>query len=220
MAYRRLPNTDNARLTAVVKLNSMLSKDKSELERFKMDVISFQRKYEELINQRDKYKAEKSLLNKQKKELLSRLKIYVSHFFQVFNFAIDRREINKEARTYFKLRTNTGVIPSLSKESEVIDWAYNIIVGENKRIKEGGEAISHPKVSKIRRIAEETECVINEISILNKHYDDYKVVVNSQRTEIDLFIKQMWNEIEFQFRDNPIEIKRKKATQYGVVYVK
>ena len=36
---------------------------------------------------------------------------------------------------------------------------------------------------------------------------------------IDAFIKKIWNEIEFQFINETIENKRKKATHYGVVYV-
>ena len=43
--------------------------------------------------------------------------------------------------------------------------------------------------------------------------------INKQRQKVDVFIKQIWNEIEFQFANEPIEIKRKQAAEYGVVYI-
>lgn len=220
MAYRRLPNTDNARLIAILRLKEMLNRDASVLVNRQKKITDFKMSFEKLIETRDTYKTNRSLLNKQKKEMLGILKVYVSHFLQVFNFAIDRGEIEKEARSFFKLTINTGVIPSLSKETEIIEWAYNIVEGEEKRVVKGAEFISHPKSSQIKIITVATEKLMNDLQIMEQLFEGHKIELAKQRIEIDLFIKQVWNEIEFQFINEPIEIKRKKAAQYGVVYVK
>lgn len=219
MAYRRLPNTDNARLLAILKLNEMLNDNNSALKSHRKEIVSFKEAFEKLIEKRNTYKAKRSTLNKQKKESLKRLKIYVSHFLQVFNFAIDRGDINKECRKFFGLTINTGVIPSLSKEAEIIKWANNIVLGEQKRIANGVEVISHPKFTLIKEIAEETEKVIADLKILDDLFKECQKEISEQRTIVDALIRQLWNEIEFQFVNKPIEIKRKEAARYGVVYV-
>lgn len=219
MAYRRLPNTDNARLLAILKLNELLSDDDSVLKNYKEKIIDHTSIFKKLIEKRDAYKIKRRALNKQKKELLLRLKIYVSHFLQVFNFAIDRGDIDKECRKFFELRTNTGVIPPLSKESDIIKWSHRIVAGEQKRIVKGAEVISHPNFTQIQRITIATDKVIADLKILDDLFRIYQEEIAGQRVIVDDFIKQLWNEIEFQYVNEPIAIKRKKATQYGVVYV-
>jgi hypothetical protein len=219
MAYRRLPNTDNARLLAILKLNELLNDGDLVLKNYREKIIDYKSIFEKLIEKRDSYNAKKRTLNKQKKELLLRLKIYVSHFLQVFNFAIDRGDIDKECRKFFELRTNTGVIPSLSKETDIIKWAYRIVIGEQKRIVKGAEVISHPHYTQIQKIAIATDKVIADLKIIDDLFKAYQEEIAEQRVVVDDFIKQLWNEIEYQFINETIAIKRKKATRYGVVYV-
>ncbi len=219
MAYRRLPNTDNARLLAILKLNELLEEHDLILKNYRERIIDYTLIFKTLIEKRDIYKAKRRILNKQKKELLIRLKIYVSHFFQVFNFAIDRGDIDKECRKLFGLNINTGVIPSLSKESDITEWAYHIVVGEQKRITKGARVISHPNFYQIKEITIATEKIISDIKIVDDLYNDFQEEIIKERMNIDAFIKQLWNEIEHQFINEPIEIKRKKAARYGVVYV-
>lgn len=219
MAYRRLPNTDNARLIAITSLNNLLLGDDLLLDRHHKTIRGLNAIFGNLLNEREKLVKERTRLNKAKKEVLIQLRLYVSHFFQVFNFAIDRNDIPKSCRLFFRLSANTGNIPALTKEADVVGWANNIVVGEQERIKEGIETISHPKYTRIKELKEETE------TILAKQKEIELVLLNCQkeiakkRKKVDTFIKQVWNEIEFQFINEPIEIKRKKAAQYGVAYV-
>ena len=220
MAYRRLPNTDKARLTAIVRLNELLVIEESNLLNNHQEAIgSLKIVFEELIDRRNEFVTKRRVLNKTKRDLLVKLRLYVSHFLQVFTLAIDREDILKESRAFFKLEINTGVIPSLSKETDVIKWANNIVSGEQKRIEQGIEAISHPRFTRIKEIKEASEKIMDELLDLEKSIEDYYPEIIGQRTRIDVFIKQIWNKIEFQFLNEPIEIKRKKATHFGVVYV-
>jgi hypothetical protein len=40
-----------------------------------------------------------------------------------------------------------------------------------------------------------------------------------QRSKVDEIIQQVWNEVEQTFNDLPEEMKREKASDYGLVYV-
>ena len=44
-------------------------------------------------------------------------------------------------------------------------------------------------------------------------------LLNIKRTEVDGVIQQVWNEVEYSYRDLPEEMKREKASDYGLVYV-
>lgn len=221
MVYRRLPNTDNSRLIAIMRLNELLLGENFEvLNNFKDTIVNYKTVFEELIIKRKDFVLKRRLLNERKKIQIGELRLYVSHFLQVFNFAIERGDISKEARFFFGLEIYTGVIPPLSKESDVLKWAKNIIEGEQQRVNNGSVVISYPDFLKLEKIKEIAEGLIEELQKLENSFESYQTEIKKQRINIDAFIKQIWNEIEFQFSNDEIEIKRKKATCFGVVYVK
>ncbi len=197
MAYRRLPNTDNSRLIAILRLNELLLSEESYVLSENSDsILKHKMAFEELIEKRKNFVLERSLLNKSKKIQVGELRLNVSHFLQVFNFAIDRNDISKRSRSLFGLERNTGTIPLLSKEAEVLKWAENIIEGESGRIDEGGEEISHPNYLKIKKIKESTESLVTDLQVLEKSFESYQSDILEQRKKTDEFIKEIWNQIQ------------------------
>jgi len=220
MAYRRLPNTDNSRLMAILRLNELLMLNESNLLNENSEsILEHKITFEGLVEKRKNFVLERSLLNKVKKTQMEELRIYVSHFLQVFNFAIDRNDISKKSRYLFGLEKNTGTIPLLSKETEVLKWAENIIEGECRRIDGGDVGISHPNYLKIEEVKNITDSLIMDLQVLEKSFESYQSDILKQRQKTDAFIKEIWNQIELQFINEPIEVKRKKAARFGVVYV-
>jgi hypothetical protein len=74
------------------------------------------------------------------------------------------------------------------------------------------------------------------IAVLKVHYDKFMEYhnyqqslknrsqraqdqLNEKRSQIDAVIQQLWNEVESSFGDLPEEMRREKATEYGLVYV-
>jgi hypothetical protein len=43
--------------------------------------------------------------------------------------------------------------------------------------------------------------------------------LNVQRAQVDTVIQQIWNEVEETFNELPEEMRREKASEYGLVYV-
>ena len=43
--------------------------------------------------------------------------------------------------------------------------------------------------------------------------------LNIQRSQVDSIIQQIWNEVEETFNELPEEMRREKASEYGLVYV-
>ena len=107
MPYRRLPNTDKARLKS---LNIALSKGR-ELPPFKLAFS--QKSYQKLQNflsgyenALSYYRQSYSVQIKKNNDYLASLKkarMYISHFIQVLNMSVQRGEILPESRKYFKI---------------------------------------------------------------------------------------------------------------------
>ena len=74
------------------------------------------------------------------------------------------------------------------------------------------------------------------IAVLKVHYDKFLEYHNYQkslknrsqraqdqlnihRAQVDSLIQQLWNEVEETFNELPEEIRREKASEYGLVYV-
>jgi len=107
MPYRRLPNTDNARLKA---LRTALDKGK-EIPPFKLAfkqstltrVQTILPNYETAISeQRNSYnlQIEKS---KGHSKSMKKAKMYISHFIQVINMSVQRGDMSPDIRNYFGL---------------------------------------------------------------------------------------------------------------------
>ena len=141
MPYRRLPNTDAARLKALkiafskgreftpfqlAFSQSTFQKVQSFLPSFEKAMLESKQSYEKQVDR-----------NKEYVKLLKRAKLYVSHFIQVVNMAILRGELPTSERSFFNLDEDEKKTPNLSSETELIEWGQKIIEGEEQRKRTG-----------------------------------------------------------------------------------
>ena len=134
MPYRRLPNTDLARLRA---LRIAFEKGR-ELHPFQLaftqstyqNVQSNLPVFERAV-QESRYafnvQVEKG---KEYARLLKKVKLYMSHFIQVTNMAIARGDLSPSDRDYFGFSRDQSKVPLFSTENEVIEWGEKLIHGE------------------------------------------------------------------------------------------
>jgi hypothetical protein len=223
MPYRRLPNTDNARLNA---LKAALKKGK-DLPPFKLSFAqgSFQRLQSLLPSYETALSEHKNSYNLQieKNKILNRkikkVRVYISHFIQVINMAICRGELPESTRKYFGLENYDKKLPSLVSEDEVFEWGKKLIDGEYKRRMEGLNPITNPTIAVVTVNYEQfTEAYTNQKN-LRKRNSLAQDQLNRKRDEADQLIQQIWNEVEETYKDLPEEMRRVKASEYGLVYV-
>ena len=223
MPYRRLPNTDKARLKA---LNIALSKGK-DLPPFK---LAFSQKSNQKLqnflscyeNAMSFYRHSYSVQTKNNSEYVSSLKkarMYISHFIQVLNMAINRGEIKATAREYFGLGGNESRIPSFNTEMDVIKWGELLINGEAKRLLDGNSPVTNPTIALVKVRYEAFLEKFHYQKTLQKNTSRAWDKLSELRKEADMIILQVWNEVEESFKDLPDDLKREKAKEYGLVYV-
>lgn len=223
MPYRRLPNTDKARIRA---MEAALSKAKTtfshQLAYSYLTSLDLEMIYPELSAAHAKLnKAKESQFNKSREyaEVYRKAKLYVSHFMQVLNFAIIREELKPEVRSFYDLKVDLQNLPLLTKEEHIFKWGRKLIDGDNKRLAAGGSPLYNPSIAMVRVYFEKFENAYKIRKGLQEQTDFASEKMHKIREKADKVILQIWNEVENHFNNLPEEQKRIEAEKYGVVYV-
>ena len=222
MPYRRLPNTDTARIRA---MRIALEKGK-ELPPHKMAFSSrtlvrlqkFLPVFEHSIQLKRMSLSSQSKKFKDYNEVVKKARIYLTHFIRVMNMAIFRGDLPVDTRAYYGLATNDSTVPSLYTENELLSWGRRIIEGEELRIKKGGSPITNPTIAVVKVRFEQFLDALNYNKTLSKKNLDSALKNNELRKEADKIILEVWNEVESRHLNLEEHEKRKESENYGLKY--
>lgn len=223
MPYRRLPNTDVARLRAIeagLELGKRTAINKLAFSQQTLEKLqTFYPHFLGAIRQLNISKQNQFDRSKEYGEIFRKAKLYISHFLQVVNFAILRGEMKPEVIEYYGLKVNSKAAPPLNLEANVLSWGERIIDGEQKRVMRGGSPIYSPSIALVKVHYEEFKEAYRHQKMLQNNTNRASVRVAELREQADEMIQQMWNEVENSMIHLSDEEKREKASQYGIVYV-
>lgn len=223
MPYRRLPNTDNSRLKA---LSIAYNKGK-DLPPFKLAysqstlsrVQSLLSAYEHALSEnRNAYNLQLEK-NKDYHRHTKKARLYVSHFIQVINLAIIRGDLPASTRSYFGLEEDERKLPSLQTDEELFEWGNRLIAGEKERRNANLTPVTNPTIAVVKVFFDRFQEVYNVQNSLRKRCQRAMSDLNEKRHAVDAVIQQLWNEVEDKFKDLPEDLRREKASEYGLVYV-
>ncbi len=221
MPYRRLPNTDQARLRALERLSDIEQIVSGELPLSFKQLNEAQVCYPQFLNSVQMYNQtfeNQVNANKKYQQIVRNARLYISHFIQVLNLAVIRGEIKKDYKKFYKLEVEDFSLPELTNEQAITDWGRNIIEGENERLRNGGAPLQNPSIAKVK-----------------VHYDIFREYKNSQkihkgstarnletvaemRQKIDTLIREAWDAIEKFYAPLPPYKRWKACTHCGIVY--
>ena len=223
MPYRRLPNTDQARIRALksavgkgdvynvnelaISLNT-LSEARNFLSKFEIAHNYYAQCYDNQVKESPKHQSN-----------VKTARLYISHFIQVLNLSVLRSEVKPIHKKLYCLPIDNYNVPDLTSEAAMVEWGKRIIEGERKRTSQGGVPIYNPTIAKVK-----------------VHYDIFvdsyerkkalQVLTNrsleglaTMRTRADELILDIWNQVEEKFRNiSPNELRLDKCRDYGVIY--
>ncbi len=223
MPYRRLPNTDQARIRA---LKTVL--DKVDIYNMYNSLVSFET-LRAAQNFLTKFEAAHSYymdcFGRQSKAgdkhhaNVRTARLYISHFIQVLDLAAIRSEVRMSQKALYGLDVKSNNVPDLSTEAALAEWGKRIIDGESKRTAQGGIPIYNPSIAKVK-----------------VHYDifmesygrqrDYQAstarsleALAAMRAQADALILEIWNQVEAHFGQVlPLKKRLDSCREYGVVY--
>jgi hypothetical protein len=224
MPYRRLPNTDKARIrsleAAITKMRTsdyyapvlspeLFSRSEKKLVQFKEAV----ERYTKSLEAQTSYSKSEPYQNK-----LKNAKMYVSHFLTVFNMCVKRGEIKPADRKFYSIPDSSGELPDMSSDIAVIRCCENTIKGERERNSKGGIPIYNPTIAKVAVHYELFKELYDKQCELRQLTDEALLVVSLMRPQVDEVILEVWNSIENYFADLTGEKKLKACREYGLIY--
>ena len=221
MPYRRLPNTDQARLRALQ--TAILLGQKKDPEHLAFSAKSLNRLRAFYTNFETTLIHHKLARTQQEKSsntylaTVRKARLYLSHFIQVLNFAIQRGDMKPAVREFYGF--NEKKSPSLIMDSEVLEWGKRIIEGEHKRVTHGGNPLYNPSIAIVKVKFDQFLDAYHFQKTLQSNTARWTSKVADLRKEADEIILDIWNEVEEHYSDLQDEQKREKAMEYGLTYV-
>lgn len=223
MPYRRLPNTDKARLRALEKAFKKMESEGSRSVPYSESSMTalrnFLPKFQHSIISLEADRKNQVKKNKEYTDIMRKARMYISHYIQVMNFAISRNELKPQVREFYQLVDYGSALPPLNSEKDILDWGKKIIDGDHKRILSGGSPIYNPSIALVKVNFEKFIDAYHFQKTLQANTDRSANTVNTLRNQADQLILQLWNEIENKFEHLSDSQKRERSQQYGVAYV-
>lgn len=223
MPYRRLPNTDSARIRAMQ--NALHMAEKIPPYQLAYSVSTFQAlkyffpEFKQAVSIQKETLDRQSEKSKTHNESLKKARLYISHFIQVVNFAIIRGELKTGTRDYYLLAEYDKKLPNLNTEQEIIKWGERLIEGEQKRLEVGYTPITNPTIARVKVHFEDFLRIHKNQKYLQDAHNKALKKVADLREKADHLILNLWNEIEETYVNLSSEEKREKASEYGLIYV-
>ncbi|MFO8234274.1 MAG: hypothetical protein R6U04_02550 [Bacteroidales bacterium] len=223
MPYRRLPNTDKSRLKALKTAHTKgkeippfnLAFSQETLQR----LSSFLPKYEKAVSEyQNTYKIQ-TKNHKDYSNKLKKVKLYISHFIQVLNMSVMRGEMPPNSKAYYGLDENSRKVPALNSEQDLLHWGQKLIDGEEQRKIKGLPPVTNPTIAVIKVHYDKFVDACRFQKQLQENHSRAADKIQEMRKEADDIIVNIWNEVENNYSGEPEDIKREKASEYGVVYV-
>ena len=223
MPYRRLPNTDAARLRALeTALNKSIAVHHTELafsQKTLLKLKSFLTSYKLALTLNKEHTAQLKKLSDQTANNNRSLRLYFSHFVQVLNMAIIRGEYKPQIRTYYGFDEKATNLPDVVTDAMLVQWTKKIIEGEELRTREGGVPMSNPRIAIVKIKYDLFLRSAQSLKISQQSTKNAQLKIAEMKSMADAIILLMWNEIEAGCNGTSAEERRQQAEEYGVKYV-
>jgi hypothetical protein len=224
MPYRRLPNTDAARIRALEIVSGQEHDRDVTLWPFspglKQRIELFLPRFRTAISNSQAARDKQAANSHKHAENTRKARLYISHFLQVLNFTIIRGELKPAARTFYGLDEEESKLPPLVTEQDLLEWGEKVIKGEQERTRAGGTPVYSPSIALVKVNYENFKQAYFSQKQFLQNVTRYSAEVARHRAEADTLVLTLWNEIEKYFENVEEEEERRAACEkYGIAYV-
>ena len=145
----------------------------------------------------------------------------ISHFIQVFNFAVTRGKFDRSDRAYYGLDVNRADVPPLSSRADVDQWAHKLIDGEAARLNANpaATAMAMPAIGEINAALAQVEASRESQTIAKDAYDLEQSDLETSNPAVNTLILDIWDTVEFKLRTLDGPSRRRRAREWGLVYL-
>lgn len=156
--------------------------------------------------------------------LAHRAHLLVSKAIQNIQSAIETGDLPAIVRGHYQLPPNKDTLPDIVTPADVRLWAGHIIAGETARLATNDPAqigegpLAWPTAAKISTIINQLDAAEAEQTRAKDRADIEDEQATALDAEVDAFIKDMWDTIEFNLRTHEAPSLRRRAREWGVFY--
>jgi hypothetical protein len=224
MPFRQLPQSDAQRTKAFEEAQKKLdSLNPTDVPAISSDTIAaltaFLPTWLQEVDERESALGVQVIATTAEDAQQARVAQFISHFIQVFNLAVARGKYAAGDRKHYHLEANQEEVPKLTQESDLTHWGGNLIRGEAARIAAGGVPMQNPNIAAVEAEFNTWTALTEAQTNTKDTYEAEQKDVKNLRPDADSLILDIWDEVEFAFRREDAPNKRRKAREYGVVYV-
>lgn len=223
MPTRRLPNThatrDSALTTCKEKMDATDPGDLPFAAAKGTQLTAYQPTYHGLINAMNIALANQTNQTAVVKPLKRIAGFWVSHGFQALINACIREQFPNSVKNFYGIALESNKGPKLVSDSDITQAAITYNDGETARTTAGGDPITFPALADINSQVDAFKAAIQTQSTLKMAYDSAQETLAAADPDADLLILQLWNSIEATYDTGDKPSMRRKAREWGVVYV-
>ena len=223
MPYRRLPNTDIARIRALKAAGS--KGDVSDLRDLPLslntlsEARSFLRKFDGAQEHYMQCLDRQTKASRKHQACVKTARLYLSHFIQVLHMAVIRGEIKETHKKLYGLSMTDHTVPDLTNEASMAVWGKNVIEGEQKRTAQGGVPIYTPTIAKVKVHYELFLDSHERQKNLQAFTSDSLGKLAAMRSRADELILDIWNQLEEAYQGvTPNDARLNLCRDYGLIY--
>lgn len=144
---------------------------------------------------------------------------FISDMIEAMQRAVRRSTFTASVRGYYDLPVSKPLNPEIRTEEQVLEWGPKVITGETNRVAAGGAPITFPGLPEVQAAYESFRTQNLQQASYKTAYDNAQEAVAAQNAEADKLILKMWNETETFFDEGDKPSMRRKAREWGVMYV-
>ncbi len=223
MPHRRLPNSNATRDTALTVCKNKMGAVPVVAVPFApakgLQLTTQQPAYHALIATSNLAKFNQTLQSAVVAPLRYTARLWVSHGFQALINACIRGQFDKQVKNLYGMAIDAIKIPNLDAEAAIEQAAITYNDGEAARIAVGGDPITFPDLADINTHVDALNAANLIQSAYKMTYDEAQESLAASNPAVDLLVLQLWNSIEATYDTGNKPSLRRKAREWGVVYV-
>ncbi len=224
MPIRNLPRTNTQRITAlrVIKTRleglspAMLNPISPATE---ARLMAFYPQYTALMQALKGAKATTTGSTTEVTVLRDRARLWVGHGYMSIVNATVRGTFPKSVLALYGLPLGAKGGPRMKSEANILSAADRLSSGEAVRVAAGGQPIAFPSVAEIMVHADAFKAANEAKSTRKIALADAQRALKTANREADRLILRLWNEVETACSTGDRPSMRRKAREWGVVYV-
>jgi hypothetical protein len=145
-------------------------------------------------------------------------KMFISQYFQVFNFGVDRGKYDAESRVFYGIGIKDKTVPVMQTEAQILFWGGKIITGDSNRVAAGGAAMANPSAAEVGTTNGDYNTKFNTSGLDEEAFKTAEAALTAEMQASILLCVKALDEMQAFYSGMPVATIRDKIRGWGGIY--